>query len=126
MESRRARILVVEDHANFADAVHELLAPDYAMRIAHTADAALAAATEERPDLVLLDLHLRGRDGFWLLERLRRMDPALPVIMVSGDVETEAAAEALVHGASGYITKPFKPDQLLEVVESQLRAERRD
>jgi DNA-binding response OmpR family regulator len=67
----------------------------------------------EAPDLVLLDVVMPGTDGWQLLQRMQERHGSIPVIMFSGQLDAQAAAEAAEHGARGFIGKPFDPEELL-------------
>jgi DNA-binding response OmpR family regulator len=122
MSLSRARILVVDDEA----AVHEMLREYFASR-GYTVDAvssgkdALAAIQRARPDLVLLDVHMPGIDGVEVLRRIRELDDALVVIMVTADRDVAQAREALKLGAFDYVAKPFDYAYLDLAVSAGLR-----
>ncbi len=82
----------------------------------------LVAAT--RPDVVLLDLNLPGRDGMVVLRELTGTDPDTPVIMVTGTEDVGTAVRAIRAGAFDYVTKPVKVDELAVVVERAVASER--
>lgn len=121
----QGKILIVEDdpairallRAVFEGAGHEVF---------EVADglAALGAAQEARPDIVLLDVGLPGLDGFGVLGRLKD-DPELrdvPVIMVTAWAEPALVAKALDRGAHDYVRKPFDVKELAARVEAALQA----
>ena len=108
------RILVVDDEEPNVDLVVRLLRRDGHTDVTGTTDAteALELAALEPPDLVVLDLHMPGLDGYAVLERL----PAgTPVLVLTADVTREAKERALTLGASDFLTKPF------DVIEASLR-----
>jgi two-component system chemotaxis response regulator CheY len=74
----------------------------------------------ERPDLVMLDLVMKGMYGLDVLEKLRQMDPAARVIVVSADVQASSQQLVADAGASGFITKPVEREEVLRVVRSVL------
>jgi two-component system KDP operon response regulator KdpE len=119
-----ARILVVDDHPSMRGAVRALLEGErYEVEEASDGAAALAAITEDPPDLILLDLQVPGLGGLDLLEALRA-DPAraaVPVVVMTatGDEGRPGAIDA---GAADYLTKPFNPGALLQAVERVLGA----
>ncbi len=82
----------------------------------------LVAAT--RPDVILLDLNLPGRDGMVVLRELAGADPDTPVIMVTGTEDVGTAVRAIRAGAFDYVTKPVKVDELAVVVERAVASER--
>ena len=81
---------------------------------------ALARFPEFRPDIVLLDLAMPRMPGVVVLERLRQLDPRLPVIMVTANADVELAKRTLALGAFDYIMKPFELDHLATVLEAAL------
>ena len=80
---------------------------------AATGQEGLALAEREAPDLVLLDVKMPGMDGLEVLERLRAMNEALPVIVVSGHGTISTAVEATKKGAFDFIEKPFASERVL-------------
>jgi two-component system nitrogen regulation response regulator NtrX len=118
-------ILVVDDEADIRELVAAILQDDgYAVRTAHNAEAALAAIRARKPALLILDIWMTagGLDGLELLDRLKLMDPDLPVIMISGHGNIETAVSSIKRGAYDFIEKPFKSDRLTLVVERALEA----
>jgi DNA-binding NarL/FixJ family response regulator len=87
-----------------------------------TSDEGLKLAILSRPDLVLLDIALPGMSGIELLKRLRSINPAARVIMVTGNTDPQLAREALELGALAYIDKPFDFDYLKRVVAMALQS----
>jgi two-component system, cell cycle response regulator len=120
-----ARILVVEDDAEIRQLIGAVLGTQgHTVFEAHDGLAALPAAQEHEPEVVLLDLGLPGLDGFGVLEQLKA-DPALrdvPVLMVTAWAETELVAKALRLGAFDYVRKPFDIAELVARVDAALRA----
>ncbi|TML40630.1 MAG: response regulator [Actinobacteria bacterium] len=80
--------------------------------------------SEVSPDLVLLDVMMPEVDGWEMLRRLQERHGvgAIPVVMFSGKVEEQAAAEATARGAQGFLGKPFDPQQLIEHAKQLLPA----
>jgi two-component system nitrogen regulation response regulator NtrX len=118
-------ILVVDDEADIRELVAAILQDDgYAVRTAHNAEAALAAIRARKPALLVLDIWMSGGglDGLELLDRIKIMDPDLPVIMISGHGNIETAVSSIKRGAYDFIEKPFKSDRLMLVVERALEA----
>jgi two-component system chemotaxis response regulator CheY len=76
----------------------------------------------ERPDIVMLDLVMKGMYGLDVLEKLRQLDPGARVIVVSADVQASSHQLVADAGASGFINKPVEREELLRVVRSVLAA----
>ena len=95
-------------------------------RTARDSDEALSAVVARRPNLVLLDIWLRGSrlDGLQLLDSLKQQHPELPIVMISGHGNNETAVSVVNRGAYDFIAKPFKADRLLLVVERALENSR--
>ena len=119
-ETVQGRVLVVDDEHWLAVGLARILERNgIAASVVNSADAALQVVAEERIDAVITDIDMPGRSGVDLLRDLRRLDPALPVMIVTGVPGAESAAMAVEHGVYKYLTKPFDPQ---EVVSSTLRA----
>ena len=118
-------VLVVDDEADIRELVAAILQDDgYAVRTAHNAEAALAALKARKPALLILDIWMSGGglDGLELLDRVKALDPDLPVIMISGHGNIETAVSSIKRGAYDFIEKPFKSDRLMLVVQRALEA----
>ncbi len=120
-------ILVVDDEADIRELVAGVLEDDgYAPRLAADSDAALAAIADRRPSLVLLDVWLKGSrlDGLDLLDEIKRRDPSLPVLVISGHGNLDTAVTAIRRGADDFIEKPFEAEHLLHLVSRATETER--
>lgn len=114
-------ILIVEDEPKLASLLADYLrAADYDPVIVDRGDAALAAISEHRPALVLLDINLPGMDGLSICKEIRR-DSDLPVIMVTSRAEEIDRLLGLELGADDYICKPFSPREVVARVRAVLR-----
>jgi PAS domain S-box-containing protein len=122
----RPLVLLADDNADMRDYVGRLLRGRYRVRTAGDGAAALAAAREQVPDLVLSDVMMPVLDGFGLLRALRE-DPAtreVPVLLLSARAGEESRVEGLQAGADGYMVKPFSARELVAQVGSQLELAR--
>ncbi len=118
-------ILIVDDEADICDLISGILEDEgYQPRSAACSDTALSAIAARRPSLVLLDIWLEGSklDGLQLMERLRRDDPDLPVVVISGHGTVEIAVSAIKNGAYDFIEKPFQTDHLLMTIQRAIEA----
>ncbi len=107
------KILVVDDEPDFCDALRDFLtSKGYEVAVVLSGEEALPAYMQEKPDVVLLDIQMPGKDGLQVLRELKAIDPAARVIMITALMEEEVAKQALVEGAFEYITKPIDPDYL--------------
>jgi excisionase family DNA binding protein len=108
-------VLVVDDDERLREFIRVNLEMEgYTVREAASADEALAALEDQAPELVLLDVVMPGVDGWQMLQRMQKRHGSIPVIMFSGKVDDQLAADVASRGASGFIGKPFDPQQLIE------------
>ncbi|MFW5815945.1 MAG: sigma-54-dependent transcriptional regulator [Wenzhouxiangella sp.] len=115
------RILVVEDDQALAELlVEELEAEGYVTHACGSAEQALEHLAAHRPDLVVSDLQLPGKDGLALLEDLRALDARPAVLMISAYGTVDRAVAALKAGADNFLTKPLDMDHFLLSVERLL------
>ncbi len=120
-------ILVVDDEQDIRDLVAGVLEDEgYQARTAADSSSAMAALRERRPSLVLLDVWLQGSqlDGLELLDEIKRRDPSLPVLMISGHGNIDTAVNAIRRGAVDFIEKPFEAERLLHLVGRATETER--
>jgi len=116
------RVLVVEDDAAFRAGVTATLAlAGHGTHDVALARAALAALRGGGFDLMLVDLRLPDLDGLALLDQARAIDAELPVVLMSGQADIDAAVQALKRGAHDFIEKPFSRDRLLTTVARALQ-----
>jgi len=120
-------ILIVDDDPAVREVLTALLAEEgYRAFAVATADDALIAFSTTEPDLAVCDMKMPGRDGLWLLDRLRREHPDTAVIMLTGFGDTESAVECLRRGAADYLLKPPKLTDLIRAIERALGRRRID
>ncbi len=118
-------ILIVDDEESIRRSVADVLGDEgYGTESAADAEAALRAIDARAPDLVLLDVAMPGRDGLEVLERVRRTQPELPVVMMSGHSTIETAVRATKLGAYDFLEKPLSVDKVLLVVAHALERSR--
>ena len=122
-----SEILIVDDEADIRDLISDLLHDEgYQTRTAHDADTAFAAIDVQPPDLIILDIWLQGSrmDGIEILKNVKRDNPDIPIVIISGHGNIEVAVAAVRQGAYDFIEKPFNMDQLMVVVTRALEASR--
>jgi two-component system chemotaxis response regulator CheY len=115
------KILLVDDSALARRAVRQMLeSAGYAVAEAEDGMSALERYFLERPDLVLLDLVMKGMNGLDVLKKLTEMDGQARVIVVSADVQDSSRVLAESGGAAGFLTKPVDRATLLRAVSKTL------
>ena len=109
-------VLLVDDDPRLREYMRiNLELEGYTVVEAGSAEEGMAALDgEQSPQLILLDVMMPGTDGWEMLQRIQERHGAIPVIMFSGQVDAQSAADAQKRGASGFIGKPFDPQQLIE------------
>jgi DNA-binding NtrC family response regulator len=122
-----ARLLIVDDDAEFVESLRaSLVALGYEVdRSSHGADA-LMAIRLVRPDVVLLDIKMRGLSGVDVLKRVRAMDATIPVIMVTAADDPVLIRETREIGAYGYLIKPIEVPRLARMVAGAVTLSRVD
>ena len=118
------RVLVVEDEPENRLLLRVVLTSEgYEVAEAEDGPAALAAAREHRPDLILLDVMMPGMNGYAVLEALRAdaATRSVPVIMLTALAQRGDVERAAEMGVAGYVTKPFEPADLLHTMEEALK-----
>jgi two-component system KDP operon response regulator KdpE len=114
-------ILVVDDEPQIARTLRiNLTARGYDVLVAHDGTSALRAASDRKPDLVVLDLGLPDIDGTTVIERLRRWTTT-PIVVLSARTDATDKVQALDAGADDYVTKPFGMDELLARLRAAIR-----
>ena len=113
-----ATLLIIDDEPFILYAFQQnFRAPACRVRTASTAAEGLEMFQRERPDVVLLDVHLPDASGLQTFEQLRQLDARIPVILITGHGTSDLAIEAMKRGAYEYLTKPLELPQLRELVE---------
>ena len=110
-------VLIVDDDPRLREYVRVNLEMEgYSVREAENAEEGLSVLEESTPDLVLLDVMMPGVDGWEMLRRVQERHGvgSIPVIMFSGKVDEQAAAEAASRGAQAFVGKPFSPQELID------------
>jgi DNA-binding response OmpR family regulator len=112
--TRRFRVLLVDDEADFSEATAGLLTRrGFEVLVAGDGTEGLRLAAEAQPDAVILDIRMPGLDGIEVLRRLKRDRPALEVIILTGHAAAPSGIEGMRHGAFDYLTKPVPLDDLV-------------
>ncbi|GGB39220.1 DNA-binding response regulator [Flexivirga endophytica] len=115
------RVLVVDDDPSLAEMLGIILqGEDLEVTFCATGDRAMEAFHDSKPDVVLLDVMLPGIDGVEVC-RLIRAESTVPIVMLTARTDTVDVVLGLESGADDYVTKPFKPQELVARVRARLR-----
>lgn len=120
--SKLASILVVDDEPIMQEILGDFLREEgYSIDIAGSGEEGVDLAQKSSYDCAIVDLMMPGIDGIETMQKLRDIDASVPVIMVTAFASVESAVEAMKRGAFEYITKPFKNDEVLVVLQKAIR-----
>jgi two-component system nitrogen regulation response regulator NtrX len=115
------RVLIVDDEQGVRDALGQLLDYErYEVRTASNAQDGIAEYESWQPNLVFLDVKMSGMDGLEALRRIKQLDPAAIVVMISGHATIQTAVEATQHGAYDILEKPLDTDRILVTLRNAL------
>ncbi|MEX0348530.1 MAG: sigma-54-dependent transcriptional regulator [Paracoccaceae bacterium] len=120
-------ILIVDDERDIRELVSDILEDEgYATRLAGNSDDCMAAINAEPPGLLILDIWLKDSrmDGIDILKAVKRDNPDIPVVIISGHGNIEIAVAAIKQGAYDFIEKPFNIDQLMVVIRRAMETSR--
>ena len=129
MEKKQAKILLVDDDADFVEATKLVLgSKPYQVIVAYEGDEGLKKAREENPDLIILDIIMPVKDGFTVAEHLKRdaQLSEIPVLMLTAFAQkvgetTLSVSRGLALEAEDYVDKPVAPEELLRRVDKLLK-----
>ena len=122
-ERTHYNLLIAEDNPVVREVLRGVIRHDDRLRIvgeAANGQLALELVDSLKPDLVCLDVLMPGLDGLTALKTIKEKYPETRVILVTGQSTSEVVSEALKHGASGFVVKPFNANQLLRAVYNAL------
>ncbi len=117
----RGRVLVVDDDAALSEMLTIVLRNEgFDSRVCPAGDRALAEFRDYRPDVVLLDLMLPGKDGIDVCKEIRA-ESGVPIVMLTAKSDTIDVVVGLESGADDYVVKPFKPKELVARLRARVR-----
>lgn len=119
----RKKVLVVDDDADVINYLKALLSPVYEVISRFDAESAYVVIKEEAPDIIISDVVMSGKTGYELCRQIKDNIQLshLPVILLTAKATVGDQVEGLDSGADAYVTKPFEPQYLLALIQSQLK-----
>lgn len=123
-DSLSGSILVIDDEVGPRESLRILLNDRYKVTCKISVDQGLDVLKTDPPDLIIMDIRMPGKSGIDGLREIRHLNENVPVVMLTGYGALETAQEAIRHGANDYIKKPFEIDEMLEVIDAQLKVGR--
>jgi len=116
------KILLVEDDPTIVEALTSALTfHDYQVTSAGSSEDGYGRFVSEKPDLLILDINLPGADGFELCRKIRKEDPAVPIILLTARVQESDKLLGFELGADDYVTKPFSAKELIARIGAVLK-----
>jgi signal transduction histidine kinase len=110
------KLLVIDDELGPRESLRFLFKELYDVTCADSVDKGVAALKENPPDCIITDIKMPGKTGIQGLKEIRAIDPHVSIIMLTGFGSLETAQEAIRHGATDYLKKPFDTDEIREIV----------
>lgn len=117
------RVLIVDDSALVRKLLRDVISKDADMEVVGTASnglEAISAIKELKPDVVTMDINMPEMDGLTAVKNILGVDPDAKIVICSALGERQLMLEALEEGVRDFITKPFQPDKVIEVVRKLL------
>jgi two-component system OmpR family response regulator len=115
------RLLVIDDNAALGWRLQNYLHKQFEVELAKTGEDGIRLASSGRFDEIILDLGLPDTNGHEVCQRLRQNGIAVPILILSGEGETDRKVQLLEDGADDYLTKPFEPPELLARINALIR-----
>lgn len=113
----KPKVLVIDDELGPRESLRILLKNDYTVYCASSVDQGIEYLADAKPDVVVLDIRMPDKSGIDGLREIRKIDPVVSVIMLTGYGALETAQKALRLGANDYVKKPFETTEMLELIE---------
>lgn len=120
-------ILLIEDDVTFSEMLkHFLERHKYVVDVSYNIQNASSLLKKQHYDLVFTDLRLPDGDGIAMLKQIKKSNSQIPVVLMTSYAEVSTAVQAMKQGAFDYISKPFNPDEVLEVISNALEVKKTD
>ncbi|MFZ0613083.1 MAG: response regulator [Desulfobacterales bacterium] len=124
-DRHRPRLLLVDDERAFGAVLSKRLTKrGFDVSLAYSGTQAIQTLRAQEFDVAILDLKMEDMDGIEVLKIFIKMDPELPVLMLTGHGSEQAAREGIACGAFDYLTKPYELEDLLEKITEALRSKK--
>ncbi len=112
------RVLSIDDSLFIQTSIKEALSGSYELFFEYSGEAALEFLSEQDVDIIILDVNMAGIDGFETMRRIKQSGHTAPVIFLTSEPKEIGEKQALLLGASGYVTKPFNHKEFKSLIDS--------
>ena len=120
-EATKSTILIVDDDPSVRESFALVLEESYHIEMIASGSTALERIGKGNVDLVFLDVRMPGVDGLETLHEIKKINPLLPVIMVTAASDLDFNKEAIAAGAAKYIMKPFDVSEILKTAQEMIK-----
>jgi signal transduction histidine kinase len=117
---KESTVLVIDDEIGPRESLRILLKNTYEVLLADHVDSGLDLLKEYKPDIVILDIRMPGKSGIEGLQELRKIDPVVSVVMLTGFGALDTARQAIQLGANDYLKKPFDTKEIMKVIQDNI------
>ena len=122
MSKRKGTVLIIDDEEEIRESIELLLTSEgFSTATADSGEEGLKKIEENLYDLVLLDLMLPGKSGMEVQREIKRIDPALPIVIITAIGAVETAVAAIKEGSFDYVTKPWNNEKLIVIVTNAIK-----
>ncbi|MBU3914391.1 response regulator [bacterium] len=116
------KVLLVDDESEFVSTLAErLYLRGIHANTANDGEDALRAVMDDKPDLVILDIKMPGLSGIEVLKEIKKIDPQLPIILLTGHGSTKEGMEGMKYGAYDYLMKPIDINELIQKIQDAIK-----
>ena len=122
MSKRKGTVLIIDDEEEIRESIELLLTSEgFSTATADSGEEGLKKIEENLYDLVLLDLMLPGKSGMEVQREIKRIDPTLPIVIITAIGAVETAVAAIKEGSFDYVTKPWNNEKLIVIVTNAIK-----
>lgn len=117
------KVLLVDDESEFVSTLAErLFLRKIDAKTANDGESAIRMIMEDKPDLVVLDIKMPGMSGIEVLKEIKKTEPLLPIILLTGHGSTKEGMEGMKYGAFDYLMKPVDIKELIEKIQEAIES----
>jgi putative two-component system response regulator len=122
----KANILIVDDELGPREALRMILKDDFSLSFAKDGKEALEFLSKNIPDVIVMDIRMPRMDGIQTLQTIKKIQPDIEVLIVTGYASVDSAMKAIKFGAYDYISKPFDKDEILKAIQKGIEKRKKN